>query len=441
MKQFFFMNAMALLLLCPSALFAKVWSHPNVIYKTHSSIEVKEVMFSPNETSVTLQCIGEPLAKIYISRSTYACDEQGNRYPILRAEGIQLDSLMQFSEKKISFTLHFKPLPDSTHAFDLIEGRQIQHLRIYGIHDRNKSLQLKTIEGDISAMETDSLWFRRDSTVINCYIYDYNANSMPHEMTVHYNCEQFHMDNGIAKANTAVLKPDGTASCTFLMDRPAWNNLSFGSRYYYYYVRPGDTLNIEIHHFGQWDEQVTYYNTQGRACYPALVTEAEVLYGDGLIKHYMPIELFQKRLKVYGETAKRLHAYLSEKYHLSPWEIHLLTTQQKLQLAYIQALYMNKWKTEQEAHGSPIEIPINDLNWLSQLQWDDMTIPILKSWNGTTIFHFLLTGFSIQSNCAIIQQDLGEKIVIWKKPYHTLSPLSTPPVRGTYIRNGKKVVR
>ena len=66
------------------------------------------------------------------------------------------------------------------------------------------------------------------------------------------------------------------------MDRPAWNNLAIGPQdYYYYYIRPGDTLQLDIENFGKWNEKVSYANKQGRPCYETLVTKGEVIYGEG----------------------------------------------------------------------------------------------------------------------------------------------------------------
>lgn len=395
----------------PIFLFANVWQDPLLIYQTHSSIEIQKVLFSRDKTSVEFRVRENSDTSFCVHSSIFASDEQGIRYPILYVEGIQLDTSIHPSNgKDLFFTLHFKPLPTTTHVFDIIEGRQGCHFRIYGIHDHKKKLEYKKPLGEISLMETATTLFQPDTAVIQGVIHGYNHATMPHDMTVHYNCEQFHMNNGMAKPNIAVINDDGTFSCSFLMDRPAWNNLSFGeNQFYYYYIRPGDTLNIVIENYGQWNEKVTYTNCQGKPSYQALINEGEIIYGSLSLLLKSSKDAFQKTLAEYGRIAEQLQAYLSHKYQLTPWEIQLFQTQQCLQFAYLQAYYMNEWDFQQKKQGYPVESSNEDYSFIHQIPWNDSTLPILKSWNNASIYHFLTTRVNIHSINPIVQRDIEEK--------------------------------
>lgn len=369
------------------------------------------MVFSKDETSVMFQIKMASDGVVNVHSSTYACDERGNRYPVLCADGIQMDTSAHLKKgEQITITLHFKPLPSRTRVFDIIEGRQVNHSRIYGIHERGHALKIKEPKEMISSTETNWNLFKTDTTMIRGIICGYKPGLMPDTMTVHYNREQFHMSNGIAKPNSTAINKDGTFSCTFWMDRPAWNNLSFGMKQFYnYYVRPGDTLNIRIENYGQWNEKVTYANAQGNPTYQALVTEGEVIYGSMDLLLIPSKDDFQKKLADYGRIAEQLHAYLAQKYHLTPWEVHLLKTQQCLQFAYLQAYYMNDWKHKQEEQGLSSNIPHDDLRFLHQLPWNDATLPILKSWTSAVIYKFLETGLDIHSKNPFVQWDIDEK--------------------------------
>lgn len=398
----------------PIDLHSERWDVPEIIYQTRSNIEIQTVVFSKDVTSVTFQVDVASESVLKIHSSIYASDEQGLRYPVLRAEGIQLDSSAQLKKgEERSFTLHFKALPSKTCVFDIVEGRQMNHSRIYGIHERGHALKIKEPKEMISSTETNCNLFKTDTTMIRGVISGYKPGMMPDTMTVHYNREQFHMSNGIAKPNSTAINKDGTFSCKFWMDRPAWNNLSFGMKQFYnYYVRPGDTLNVRIENYGQWNEKVTYSNAQGYPTYQALVTEGEVIYGSMDLLLIPSKDDFQKKLADYGRIAEQLHAYLAQKYHLTPWEVHLLKTQQCLQFAYLQAYYMNDWKHKQEEQGLSSNIPYDDLSFLHQLPWNDATLPILKSWNNASIYNFMAAGFDMHSDNSIVQRDIEEKIPV-----------------------------
>ena len=426
MKHFIQFLLCSLLLFITGSVHAMKWERPDVIYSNFENLKVEKVVFSETATSVEFRLEAAANTKIRMRSSLYASDEQGLRYPVLNTEGIRLDSLMQITEgKPIAFTVHFAPMPVKTKVFDVIEGKQLHHFRIIGIHEHGKALKLKKPKDAIDQAEIADHWFIPSTAVICGRIHDYDEESMPHEVTVCYNCKQFHAKNEIVEANSATIQPDGTFSCSFLMDRPAWNNLAIGPQdYYYYYIRPGDTLQLDIENFGKWNEKVSYANKQGRPCYETLVTKGEVIYGEGefLRSRDASCEEFQRFLDTCGRQAEQLQAYLAWKYQLTPWEVHLLRTQQILELASLQVVFMNK-KFGKRPDGiysgeeylkimNEKAIPKEYQNWFNRISWNDTSLALSQLWNSnniTILLENLDKDLSTYSLSPIVRKDLEER--------------------------------
>lgn len=98
------------------------------------TIEISRIDLTDSATVLHVEARFTPHWWIRIVSSTFLADEKGNQYPIVSAEGIELDKEFWMPDSgEAQFTLTFPPMPAGVNSIDFIEGYEQGAFRIWGI--------------------------------------------------------------------------------------------------------------------------------------------------------------------------------------------------------------------------------------------------------------------------------------------------------------------
>ena len=245
----------------------------STIFHYPLGIKVNDISYLDSATVVSLTYTGAPYSWIRLANSTYASDENSVRHHVIRTEGIQLGERLWIGDDgRVSFTLYFDPLPKGTKLFDIIEGDLLGGFYLYGIHKAGTKARIPKADSTMFEKEVEASAFKPDSAFIRGCFKGYSRQTMPELWLVGY--RSFQVDPFDMSQSPTILKvePDGTFHCGFLVDSPKWTYLdNWSNRHLNFYIRPGDTLDMQIDNFGQWNETISYKGVSGRPCYGNLM--------------------------------------------------------------------------------------------------------------------------------------------------------------------------
>lgn len=377
------------------------------LYSNSTGLFVEQCSFSDSLTAITMSYQGKPYTWFTFASSTYASDETGKRHRIIRADSLRLDEKRWLGDDgKATFTLYFDPLPIGTKIFDIIEGQLTDGFRIYGIHDTQTMLNIPKAKESLDAIEPDAHLFRTDTTVIRGCITNYNR-TMPHIIRVERfspNLRGRGCDNGL---NYAKVNADGTFQAKVLLDYPQLSDLTLGfQRFIPFYAHPGDTLDIRIDNYGEWDETYTYKNISGH-----LTLERLMQCRTNFLRRKLSViaqntshSEFSKELNRLKDSAERLLNYWAWKYNLTPWESHLLKSNWRLNSIITQDKYRSEKLYEinqilRENQEIYFEAPktLYDRFYLREVNWNDSSLLVCSDWNPQFAEKLQRDGFDVVS--------------------------------------------
>ena len=97
-------------------------------------IEVSRIDLTDSTTVMHFEARFTPHWWIKRVSSTFIADENGNKYPVVSADGIELDKEFYMpASGEAQFSLTFPPMPAGVNSIDLIEGYEQGAFRIWGI--------------------------------------------------------------------------------------------------------------------------------------------------------------------------------------------------------------------------------------------------------------------------------------------------------------------
>ena len=303
---------------------------PTFLYSTHSNVTVQEVRQTKDATTLVMNYQGSPYGLLSISSSTRLVDEQGQPVPITDVDEFALDSTIILPQNgKMDFTLHFKPLPKGTRIFDLIEGQRSNEFRIYGITDGTQRIKIPVRTEAIDPKEVTEASLSPDSVCIRGHIANYDRRTMPRLIHSLYHIDR--LDCGYYDSippTCCRIDSLGYFTLSFQADHAVWNHLELvdADRILPFMVHPGDTLQIDIDNYGQWNEQVSYTSRHGQQACNGLMHLSH-----DLMERYYPetakkkeTDTFQKEEDRFYKGKSRFYDYIVWKYRLTPWEAQLL---------------------------------------------------------------------------------------------------------------------
>lgn len=103
------------------------------VRNTHT-LEISRIDLTDSTTVLHMEARFRPHWWIKIVSSTFLADENDNQYPIVSADGIELDKEFWMpASGEAQFTLTFPPMPAGVNSIDFIEGYEQGAFRIWGI--------------------------------------------------------------------------------------------------------------------------------------------------------------------------------------------------------------------------------------------------------------------------------------------------------------------
>ena len=130
-------------------------------------LKAREVIMTDTATTVHFTIEYPKGQRFSINSTSYLLDEEGNRYPLRSAEGINLNKYGESTGPK-DFTLHFEPMPKQVKVFDYIEDGDTDAFKLLGIHDEKSKIKYPTIQELIKAnpWKAPGDWFKTDTIII-----------------------------------------------------------------------------------------------------------------------------------------------------------------------------------------------------------------------------------------------------------------------------------
>ena len=292
-------------------------------------LKAREIIFRDTATTVHFTMEKEKGQSFRFAKESYLMDEDGNRYPLRSAEGIDLDSWVQSPESGVTdFTMHFEPMPKNTQVFDYIEGDNTRAYMLLGIHDKKYIIKYPTIQelSDANPWTVPQDWFKTDTITIKGRIEGFDAERLGFDLLCYYNHDEF--EKGDA-AQVMDIAPDGTFCKKFKASYPIrdlfwtteaktqFDNIPF-------FARPGETIDItvRIHEDGWYD-----YTFNSGSSHDV---ERWLRFSDEYIAVFRPLYSFKGRLEegnklaesIFQEALYRLRTE-SRRYKYTPIEMQL----------------------------------------------------------------------------------------------------------------------
>ncbi len=133
-KVLFVLSAVLYLAACSQKPHRGTIEAPLYEVRNTNTIEVSGIDLTDSTTVLHIEARFRPHWWIKIVSSTFLADENGNQYPIVSADGIELDKEFWMPDSgEAQFTLTFPPMPAGVNSIDFIEGYEQGAFRIWGI--------------------------------------------------------------------------------------------------------------------------------------------------------------------------------------------------------------------------------------------------------------------------------------------------------------------
>ena len=129
-----------------------VWEKPVVGYSQYNFFDIQKVELAKDRTSLYMQITYPSDAWFGFSPQSYL-EVEGKRYAITGSDSIELGKATQTSPKtmKKQFVLHFKPIPQKTKVFDLLESTQKGDFTFFYIHPSDYTIPETPVPADFRA--------------------------------------------------------------------------------------------------------------------------------------------------------------------------------------------------------------------------------------------------------------------------------------------------
>ena len=129
-----------------------VWEKPVVGYSQYNFFDIQKVELAKDRTSLYMQITYPSDACFGFSPQSYL-EVEGKRYAITGSDSIELGKATQTSPKtmKKQFVLHFKPIPQKTKVFDLLESTQKGDFTFFYIHPSDYTIPETPVPADFRA--------------------------------------------------------------------------------------------------------------------------------------------------------------------------------------------------------------------------------------------------------------------------------------------------
>ena len=371
--------------------------HPEYMTLYADGISIERVELSDERTTLHFCATGKEDASVSFLPSTFLMDEQGNRYKAESSQGIELGEWTKLGEGgMLNFSITFAPLPEGTRVFDCIESPgSMRYSRFYGIRAKGQDWNVfgKGTATDNSFPES---LFRIDTIHVTGRITDSRYENKGSGSTVHYvnsHSQQrlirtFRENRGVF--DLFEVGEDGTFSFKTLAAKPCLDAINLFGTEIPVLLIPGDHLQIDITHLGEYDQSVAFRSDYGD--YSRLLCNTPFMHDEDLDfptftdNATLPAQAWQA-LHEKQDSRLQICSYLSAKHHLTPTELKLMQMAVRSNCALLSISKMdmavnNKYMKDREVEGwkNIIHYPVaqlgesgiaTDFSFLKEFPLDD----------------------------------------------------------------------
>ena len=327
--------------------------HPDFSALFTFGIEISKVEFGKEQTTLYFDFSHYTSTTFGFRSTTYLVDEEGKRYPIKSCKGFQLDKGYNVKEDGVKeISISFEPLPEGTRVFDCIEGPDLQwSFQFYGIREKGQDWNVFP-KKEVADNPFPESFFCVDTVYVTGRItqskYDRESNACYHES---YSYAERALRNQLRLGGGALdrfyVAKDGTFSFKTMVVKPTMDELFIPGGRIPVLLIPGDHLQVDISHWGEYNQQVTIRSEKGDYSrmltnYPFLY-EKEIADPRGTLSWSETGKLAADTWQpLHDEQAKRMEVcrYLAAKHHSTPTELKLMQMNVQIDDAFISYIRM-----------------------------------------------------------------------------------------------------
>ena len=388
--------------------------HPDFNALFTFGIEISKVEFGKEQTTLYFDFSHYTSTTFGFRSTTYLVDEEGKRYPIKSCKGFQLDKGYNVKEDGVKeISISFEPLPEGTRVFDCIEGPDLEwSFQFYGIREKGQDWNVFP-KKEVADNPFPESFFCVDTVYVTGRItqskYDRESNACYHES---YSYAERALRNQLRLGGGALdrfyVAKDGTFSFKTMVVKPTMDELFIPGGRIPVLLIPGDHLQVDISHWGEYNQQVNIRSEKGDYSrmltnYPFLY-EREIAYMGGTLSESQTGKLAAETWQpLHDEQAKRMEVcrYLAAKHHFTPTELKLMQMNVQISDAFISCIRMTsplylKYRKEYDlyvkAKYDKTKLPQErfsveeleadsiflDLSFIKDCPWDDPTFSATK---------------------------------------------------------------
>lgn len=388
--------------------------HPDFSALFTFGIEISKVEFGKEQTTLYFDFSHYTSTTFGFRSTTYLVDEEGKRYPIKSCKGFQLDkgyNVKKDGVKEISIS--FEPLPEGTRVFDCIEGPDLQwSFQFYGIREKGQDWNVFP-KKEVADNPFKESFFGMDTVYVTGRItqskYDRESNVCHHESYSYAeNALRKQLRLGEGVFDRFYVAKDGTFSFKTMVVKPTMDELFIPGGRIPVLLIPGDHLQVDISHWGEYNQQVTIRSEKGD--YSRMLTNYPFLYEKEIADPRgtlswsetgkLPADTWQP---LHDEQAKRMEVcrYLAAKHHFTPTELKLMQMNVQINDAFISYIRMQTpfYRKERKEYDLYVKAKYDktklpqarfsvedveadsiylDLSFIKDCPWDDPTFSATK---------------------------------------------------------------
>ena len=398
--------------------------HPDFSALFTFGIEISKVEFGKEQTTLYFDFSHYTSTTFGFRSTTYLVDEEGKRYPIKSCKGFQLDKGYNVKEDGVKeISISFEPLPEGTRVFDCIEGPDLEwSFQFYGIREKGQDWNVFP-KKEVADNPFPESFFCVDTVYVTGRItqskYDRESNACYHESYSYAERalrEQLRLGGGAL--DRFYVAKDGTFSFKTMVVKPTMDELFIPGGRIPVLLIPGDHLQVDISHWGEYNQQVTIRSEKGD--YSRLLTNYPFLYEKeiadprGTLSWSETGKLAADTWQpLHDEQAKRMEVcrYLAAKHHFTPTELKLMQMNVQINDAFISYIRMQTpfYLKERKEYDLYVKAKYDktklpqarfsvedyeadsiylDLSFIKDCPWDDPTFSATKYYE--TLLHKLL---------------------------------------------------
>jgi hypothetical protein len=386
--------------------------HPDFSALFTFGIEISKVEFGEEQTTLYFDFSHYTGTSFSFRSSTYLVDEEGRRYPIKSCKGFQLDKGYNVKEDGVKeISISFEPLPEGTRVFDCIEGPDLQwSFQFYGIREKGQDWNVFP-KKEVADNPFPESFFCVDTVYVTGRItqsqYDQwgNIHREDYSYAERALLSQFRLTSVF---DLIYVAKDGTFSFKTMVVKPTMDELFIPGGRIPVLLIPGDHLQVDISHWGEYNQQVTIRSEKGDYSrmltnYPFLY-EKEIADPRGTLSWSETGKLAADTWQpLHDEQAKRMEVcrYLAAKHHFTPTELKLMQMNVQIDDAFISNIRMQTpfYLKERKAYDLYVKAKRDktklpqarfsvedyeadsiylDLSFIKDCPWDDPTFSATK---------------------------------------------------------------